>query len=286
MLNEFHEYISGKSDNTIKTYMQRVEKFIEWLNERYGEDDPTRVTTLDIKKYQEHLTNVKSPATVSQYMFAVRKYCEFLNSKGYIDTNISKEVKVKRTRKATAPKTLDKNEFNAFRREIHLTNNPLYIAMIELLMASGMRVSELVSLTLDDIKLSERKGTVNIRDGKGNVARTIPLNNDARKALLDYIYYRNEKEIESNQLFVGQRGSMTEDGVRKLINRYAKKAGIDKKVTPHMFRHQLATELIRNKQKDLVMVKDILGHSNINTLYVYSKSTEEEQAEALENLYD
>lgn len=282
---EFYKYISGKSDNTIRTYMQRVEKFLEWLSDRYGEDDPTRVTSLDIKKFQEYLTNEKgSPATVSQYMFAIRKYCEFLYKYGYTQTDVSKEVKIKKETKATAPKTLDKNEFNKFRREIHLTNNALYIAIIELLMATGMRVSELVSLTLDDIKISDRKGSVIIRDGKGNKSRTIPLNKDARKAILNYL--KNRKPVESNQLFIGQRGSMTEDGVRKLINRYAKKAGIDKKVTPHMFRHQLATELIRNKQKDLVLVKDILGHSNIHTLYVYAKSTEEEQAEALENLYD
>jgi site-specific recombinase XerD len=284
MLEEFAKYIEGKSDNTIRTYLQRVEKFLEWLHKRYGESDPTAITTLDVKKYQEYLKQKKSPATVSQYMFAIRKYCEFLTEKGYLQRDVSKEVKVKKIRKSTAPKVLDRNEFNAFRREIHKTNNPLYIAIIETLIATGIRVNELTSLTLDDIKLSERKGTIFIRDGKGNVSRTIPLNNDARKALINYLTER--KETESNQLFIGQRGSMTDDGIRKLISRYAKKAGIEKKVTPHMFRHQLATELIRNKRKDLVLVKDILGHANINTLYVYSQSTEEEQAEALENLYE
>ncbi|MED1443040.1 tyrosine-type recombinase/integrase [Aeribacillus composti] len=284
MLEEFEKYIEGKSDNTIRTYLQRVEKFLNWLNERYGETDPAAITTLDVKKYQEHLTKEKSPATVSQYMFAIRKYCEFLNEKGYLQKDVSKEVKVKKHRKTTAPKVLDRNEFNRFRREVEKGNNPLHIAIIETLIATGMRVNELTSLTLDDIQLSERKGTVKIRDGKGNVSRTIPLNNDARKALLNYLVQR--KETENNQLFVGQRGSMTDDGIRKLINRYANKAGISKKVTPHMFRHQLATELIRNKKKDLVLVKDILGHANINTLYVYSQSTEEEQAEALENLYE
>lgn len=107
--------------------------------------------------------------------------------------------------------------------------------------------------------------------------------------MIDYISDRPEDKLkpeDGNKLFIGQRGALTEDGVRKLINRYAEKAGIDKKVTPHWFRHQLATELIRNKKQDLVLVKDILGHSNINTLYVYAKSTEEEQADALENLYE
>lgn len=284
MLEEFKGYISGKSDNTIRTYLQRVEKFLQWLSERYGETDPTKVTILDVKKFQEYLLKEKAPASVSQYMFAIRKYCEFLTTKGYAANDVSKDVKVKKERKTTAPKVLDKNEFNAFRREIHKTNNPLYIAIIETLMGTGMRVNELVSLGVSDVKLGDRKGVVFIRDGKGGVSRTIPLNNDTRKALIDYLNSR--KDNDSEQLFVGQRGTMTEDGVRKLIDRYAKKANIDKKVTPHMFRHQLATELIRNKHKDLVLVKDILGHSNINTLYIYSQSTEEEQAEALDNLYD
>ncbi|WP_158735141.1 tyrosine-type recombinase/integrase [Alteribacillus sp. YIM 98480] len=281
MLDEFHTYIQGKSDNTIRTYLQRVSKFIDWLSEQYGEDDPTNVTALDLKEFQKQLKG--SASTVSQYMFAVRCYCDFLYERGYIEKDISKSVRVKKESKATAPKTLSKNEFNKFRRMIHSTDNPLYIAIIELLMATGIRVHECTSLTVDDVTLSQRKGSIKIQ-GKGIKERVIPLNNDARKAISNYLLYR--RETDSDKLFIGQRGAMSDDGVRKLIDRYRKKAGIKKKVTPHMLRHQLATELIRNKKKDLVMVKDILGHSNINTLYVYSKSTEEEQAEALEDLYE
>ncbi|WP_391116000.1 tyrosine-type recombinase/integrase [Psychrobacillus sp. L3] len=286
MIEQFKEYISGQSDNTIKNYVRNLELFLVWLKERYDEEDPTNIIDKDIKDYQRFLLNSgKASSTISASMFAIRKYCSFLSEKGYAASNVAMSVKVNKSESATAPNILSKDEFNRFRRTVLTSNNLLYIAIVETLMATGIRVNELTSLELNDLILSDRKGKLFVRNGKGNVSRTIPLNNDARKALVDYLDVR--KEVDSERVFIGQRGVMTDDGVRKLIDRLKKKAGMEHLViTPHLFRHQLATELIRNKKQDLVLVKDILGHANISTLHVYSKSTEEEQAEALENLYD
>lgn len=285
MLDKFEKSISGLSDNTIKSYTRNVKSFLEYQKEKYNEDDPTAIVEMDIKNYQQYLlNNGRASSTVATHLHAIRKYCEFLNENGYLEHDVSKGVKVNRVETATAPQVMTRDEFNKFRRAVATTDNKLYIAIVEVLIATGVRVNELTSLRLDDVELSERKGKITVRNGKGNVSRTIPINNDARKAVEDYLTVR--KDVESDRLFIGQRGAMSDDGIRKLLSRMAKRAHLEHlNITPHLFRHQLATELIRNKKKDLVLVKDILGHADITTLHVYSKSTEDEQAQALEDLY-
>jgi len=141
---------------------------------------------------------------------------------------------------------------------------------MELLYATGMRVTELISLNRNDIKLEHSllKCT-----GKGNKERWVPFTDRVHDILLDYIKYirpKLEKKENTNLLFLNNHGNpISRQGVFYLIKNYAKIAGIKKKVTPHTFRHTLATHLIENGA-DLRSIQELLGHSDISTTQVYT----------------
>lgn len=272
----------NKSINTINTYLTNIKSFLVWLQERYGETDVTAITSLDIMEYQDYLLNIKKykASGIRQRMYSIISYCKFIYDKGYVKNNPAdnfKIIKIQNTQ--NAPNIITKQEMNLFRREVYKSNNKRNIAIIEMLKGTGIRVSELISLEVNDIFLSERKGIIKIRKGKGGKYREIPLNKAIRKSLRDYLNSRNSS---SNKLWIGQRGPLTKDSINKMLKRYAVKVNLQDKIHPHVFRHYLAHELLRVKKKDPILVSHILGHSNINTLKIYTQPTLDELEEALE----
>ena len=142
-------------------------------------------------------------------------------------------------------------------------------AMLELLYATGMRVSELISLRLDDVNLMMSY----ILCRYTNKERVIPIENAAKVALEQYIKGARDSMCDNSEyLFTNLKGQpMTRQGFWKLIKSYAKKAGIDKDITPHMIRHSFAAHLVSNGA-DLKAVQEMLGHSDISTTQIYLKS--------------
>lgn len=288
MIAEYEAYLRYKSENeysenTIKTYKFNIAKFLQWLQERYTELNPAAVTSLDLKEYQSYLLNIKKyePKGIHQRMNSVLSYCRFLYERKYLKADITAGFKlVKVQTKSTAPDTPSTVEVNRFRREVYKSNKVRDIAVIEMFLNTGIRAGELVALEVDDLELGERKGLVRIREGKGGKYRDIPLNSDVRKALENYIKKYSPKDL----LWVGQRGYITQDAVNKMIKRYATKVGLQDKIHPHSLRHYFATRLLREKKADIVIVAEVLGHSNINTTRVYTKPSSEEVANVLEDL--
>ena len=141
--------------------------------------------------------------------------------------------------------------------------------MLELLYATGMRVSELISLQLSDVNLT--MSYIMCRDA--NKERVIPIENAAKSALENYISNtRMVMASDSPYLFTNMKGQpMTRQGFWKLIKIYAKRAGIDKDITPHMIRHSFASHLVCNGA-DLKAVQEMLGHSDISTTQIYLQS--------------
>jgi len=141
-------------------------------------------------------------------------------------------------------------------------------------------VGELTALALDDLALSDRAGQLTVRSGKGGKYREVPLNAEARRALRDYLQAR--PMVEASLLFMGQRGALTSSAVRKIVEKYGRKAGVET-VTPHVLRHSCARALL-DAGVDLVAVAALLGHEDLKTTVIYTKPSARDLERAVEKI--
>ena len=136
------------------------------------------------------------------------------------------------------------------------------------------------NLRLDDIVISERKGTAIVRSGKGDKYREVPLNADVRKAITDYLETRPNR---GNYLFVSNKSDrLSESQLYRIVRKYADMAGVE--AYPHILRYTFATKLLREKNVDLVTVKELLGHASINTTAIYTRANRQDLEKAVEKL--
>ncbi len=182
-----------------------------------------------------------------------------------------------REQKGVAPKWLDEKEQLALLRVVRRDENRRDLAIVQTLRRTGLRVSELVDLRLDDITLAERSGHVRVRDGKGTKARQIPLSKDARQALSGYLEERKDREEE--KIFLGQRGPLTEKGIWDIVNKYAYRARLEN-VTTHTLRHTFGKNLV-NVGTPLDQVATLLGHESIETVRIYITPSEKDLEKAV-----
>ncbi len=287
IVNLYLEYLSNSekdySKYTLLAYKKNVTKFLEWIKDRYYENNSISLTLLDLREYQKFLLHVKKYKStgVQQRIVSILTYCKFLYTQKYLEQDITANFNLVKVQKENiSPDIPSLNEMNRFLREVYKNNNIRDIAIVEMFLNTGIRAGELVNLHLNDLDISERKGIVIIREGKGRKYRTIPLNADVKIALKDYIKQFCPVDI----LWIGQRGYLTQDGVTKMLKRYAQKVGLEEKIHPHAFRHYFAQRLLREKKVDIVTVANILGHFDINTTKIYLQPSFDDISSALENL--
>jgi integrase len=152
--------------------------------------------------------------------------------------------------------------------------------MFSLFLYTGARVSELVGLTFNELVVSERSGSVTFRDAKGGKQRTCPLALPARRALQAWLDVR--PPVETPRIFIGCRGPLREDAVRKLCDKYSAIIGV--RFHPHTLRHSMASRYLADNQNDLVGLSMILGHESLNTTRRYSLKTAKALAEGAERM--
>jgi len=271
-LKEFINYIyieKKLSDNTKNAYNQDLSNYIEYLSEK-GITSPDKIKKEDIIKYIGNLSENISSRSVNRKIVSIKSFHKFLVRESIIKTNVTSDIDSPKIGKYL-PKVLNIEEINKL-----LDIKPVTPfdyrnkAMLELMYATGLRVSELVNLKLDDINLE--MAIVRCM-GKGSKERMIPLGDIAVHSLSNYIkFYRSLmlKKTQTNILFINNHGKpLTRQGFFITLKSIAREKGIRTDFSPHTLRHSFATHLIEYGA-DLRSVQELLGHSDISTTQIYT----------------
>jgi site-specific recombinase XerD len=274
----------NKSRHTIKSYLSDLRQYEKWLKGTYGEVElsPNVITTLDVVHYKTFMLNneQRKPAGINRALSSISAFCDWAISQHLISENPVKDIPQAKQVK-TPPKSLFENELNKLTREVYKTGNKRDIAIVELMAGAGLRISEVESLTIHDIEVSERKGVVTVRQGKGSKYRQVPLNKDIRKAIQEYLQVRPN---EGEALFISQKGGgLASNAIWKIVKKYADRAGMPD-ITPHSLRHTFGTMLIRKHKVDIVTTAALMGHENISTTAIYTKPNQQDMIDAVEKL--
>ncbi len=270
----FLDYLSierGLAQNTIISYRYDLIKYINFLKKKRINSFKQTNKVL-VKNYFIYLRGKDLEInSISRNLAAVKMLNRFLLMEGLIKEDITSLIEFPRVSKKL-PHVLSLREINLllnetnFKGKLGLRDR----AVLELLYATGMRVSELIYLKINDINMENRMLKCL---GKGSKERMIPFGDKARQSLnlyLDRLRPKLIKNPNEDTLFLNNRGErLSRQGVFYLVKLHAHKVGIEKKVTPHTLRHTLATHLIENGA-DLRSVQEILGHSDISTTQIYT----------------
>ena len=273
----------GSSDNTIDAYRNDLVQFHTFLGTQNLNGNPTdwrRVSRDAIVSYVSELKNRRyAQATIARKVAAVKSFFQYLHAEGAIRQNPTESMESPRVGKSL-PKPLTVQQIDELLEQPAKRKTPEGLrdqAMLEVLYATGLRVTELVSLDTDSVSLDGRNSRVRCM-GKGAKERTIPIHDQAFQVLARYLdegrprVVRNPKE---RALFVNRRGErLTRQGFWLILKQYAREACIETLVTPHTLRHSFATHMLRGGAP-LRNVQELLGHANISTTQVYTQITDE-----------
>ena len=257
------------SPNTLSSYLRDIRQYLAWLEEEGL--TPEQAVRGDVERYIRSLNGKgKSPATVTRCLASLKSFYTYLLGEGAVEINPARgQASAKVERKL--PHILTAKEVELFLEQPD-SSEPKGCrdkAMLELLYATGIRVSELIGLDLDHVNLSA--GFIRC-PGHGK-ERIIPLYPAAVKALQEYIDHVRPQVIEHQDeraLFVNMSGErMSRQGFWKIIKHYQEKAGIQKDITPHTLRHSFAVHLLENGA-DLRSIQEMLGHADISSTQIYT----------------
>lgn len=258
------------SQNTISSYLRDVTQFAEYLDHTEGcgllEADSDMV-----RSYMSWMQGRgKSAASVTRFLASVKSFYNYMISTGELNSNPAKGVAAAKVERKY-PEILTNKEVELFLEQPQCVDVKGFRdhAMLELLYATGIRVSELISLDLDDLNLAAGF----IRCESRGKERIIPLYHTAVKALQDYVKnIRPQLIADSSEqaLFVNMNGErMSRQGFWKIIKHYQEMAGIQKEITPHTLRHSFAVHLLENGA-DLRSIQEMLGHADISSTQIYT----------------
>ncbi len=276
----------GYARNTVAAYRNDLSQLIEYL----GRHEPpvaswADVTASDLASFVDSLRSMKltkrsgeeksvAPSTIARKVAALKSFFNYLTLKNVIPHDPSLGLEAPRVAKRT-PKTMTSEEVERLLAAPGTSNSPKTLrdrALLELLYATGVRVSELVSFKVDDVNLADK--TMRVKSEDGRRERSVPMSDKAAECLQIYIERGRPHFVKSagNQsaLFLNQRGQqLTRQGMWLIIKEYATRAGLNYEVTPHMLRHSFAAHMLQNNKATLSEVQRYLGHANISTTQIY-----------------
>ncbi|HHU80845.1 MAG: site-specific tyrosine recombinase XerD [Bacilli bacterium] len=288
---EYKYYLATEkmvSENTINSYMNDIEKYLEFLKEKSLVDDPKYILDEHIRDFLAHLRKRKySSSSRSRYLSAIKSFHKFLYKEKYTDKDVSRLIESPKLDKKL-PVVLSIDETQRL-LEVVEGNTPLDLrnkAMLEVVYGSGLRVSELLNLKLDNLHLTNN--LIKIR-GKGSKERIVPINEYAAKALREYIIEGRTKLLVTGKdrgfVFLNHHGNvLSRQGFYKILINLGKNAGITKEISPHTLRHSFATHLLE-AGTDLRFVQELLGHEDISTTQIYTHLSQGRIKEIYQNAH-
>lgn len=264
-----HLQAGDVSVHTLTSYQRALRAFARFLG---GSVDWRTVSVRDIERYLLALgAQGRSPATQAAHLAALRAFFRFLLHTGEVDANPAAMVRAPK-RAQPLPKALDvdlaQKLMGGFADDWAGRRNR---ALLELLYSSGVRVSELASLSVADAERMLAQGGVEIKQGKGGKDRWVAVGRLAREALKQWLAVRGEVAPQSDALFVNRRGGpLSVRSIQQIVKTHAKRLGLPQTVTPHTLRHSFATHLLESSG-DLRAVQQLLGHASLDATQIYTR---------------
>jgi site-specific recombinase XerD len=287
LIIQWLEYLSqqGKSSYTVVAYRRGVRHLTQWFERTYEEPfDATALLPRDLEHWKTYQlkTVASSPATVNQRLVAVSSFFAWCVEAEIIAKDPTRSVHAIRLEKHK-PRSIAGKRLQRLLRAAHKNGNLRDIAIVEVLSETGIRVGELLALQVGDlVNLDKRSAHLIIRQGKHGSYRTVPLTKTVRDALIDYLAQHPCGGYPNAILWTGSRGSLTQSSsILRLLDKYCIQANIPK-VTPHQLRHTFATRYLQNNPGDLRGLAALLGHSDLNTVMLYTEPSLDELAQRME----
>ena len=283
---EYCEYRKELDRKTLKAYRIDLRQYFEYI----CVDEPDKEK---IEEYVTHLHKSYKQKTVKRKIASIKAFYNYLEETEIIAESPFRKIKVKFKESVTLPRIIPREEIEKLLNHMYqcLNENDKAsrkfmlrdVAVIEVFFATGARVYEISNIRDDSINLNT--GLIRLM-GKGGKERYVQISNTSILEVLKKYYDENEQAIKkSGYFFVNNRESRyTEQSIRLMLKKYTKQAGIERNITPHMFRHSFATYLIE-EGVDVSCVQQILGHSSIKTTQIYIHIAAKKQAEILKELH-
>lgn len=284
----YYDYLVSRevSRNTLDSYEHDVELYLSYLQENGGltPEDADETVICDYVRHLQQLN--RSPSTITRNIASVRSFYQYLILIGVVEKNPAKNMRVEKGSKKL-PQILTQQETDLLLAQPDTTDAKgcRDKAMLELLYATGIRVSELIELNVTDIHLKE--GVLHCRGHRAE--RTIPVYPAAISAISDYLLHVRsifaKNSPEETALFLNLSGNrLTRQGFWKIVKSYARHAGITKEITPHTLRHSFALHLLENGA-DLKDIQMMLGHADISSTQIYVQLLDNHVKEVYNNCH-
>lgn len=275
----------GRRPLTVKSYLHDISLLARWLTAG-GISGPAQITVPALREYAAHLqlAQRREASTINRRIIAIRRFCGFLSEAGLAPPGLSHNpIRPLPLPPATAPPIPSAKQLRRLAMEPHTKTLQAWRnhALVQLSLQAGLRLGDLADLQLGDLDLSHDPPRLKIRSGKGGVPRNVYLNSAARKALRAWLAVRPPSPHQA--VFLSRtRTSLSRRTLHTALSAQLRHAGI-LHATPHTLRHAFATLLYR-QQKDLLLVKEALGHRRVDTTTRYTRRTDREIALAIEAL--
>ncbi len=296
-VKSFLAYLSvekGFSVNTLDAYKNDLTQFASYILAKEPNLGGNSVDWKGIERplVLDYVVSLQersyAPATMARKIAAVKSFFNFLSAEGLVESNPTEGLSGPKVGKPL-PKAISVREVEELLEQPDKSESPEAKrdkAMLELLYATGMRVTEMVSLNVRDVNV--KSGFVRCF-GKGSKERIIPIHNRAVRAVRAYVDDARSRlagNAEDQALFLNRRGQrLTRQGFWLILKGYAKKAGIETELTPHVLRHSIATHLLHSGKMSLRELQELLGHANISTTQVYTHLTNERMRQVYESAH-
>ena len=283
---EYCEYRKELDKKILKAYRIDLHQYFEFV----CVDEPEKEK---IEEYITHLHKNYKQKTVKRKIASIKAYYNYLEETEIITENPFRKIKVRFKENVTLPKIIPREEIEQLLNYMYKCLNESTVSsrkymfrditIIEVFFATGARVYEISNIRKDSINLNT--GLIRLM-GKGGKERYVQISSTSVLSLLKKYYAENESVIrQSGYFFVNNRGNRyTEQSIRLMLKKYTEQAGIERNITPHMFRHSFATYLIE-EGVDVSCVQQILGHSSIKTTQIYIHIAAKKQAEILKEMH-